>query len=138
MGEQPPTSEVLDVDREYREMAAAGRLQMIAPRRLNPRHEAWLPILHTSRDGRHYTALFSNTARAHELRRTADWVVIYCETDHTHRQFTVVTSRSGPLSGRRVVRGRERECADFYAHERIPETRGDVIKIEAAASGAIS
>jgi hypothetical protein len=25
----------------------------------------------------HFTALFSNTARAHELRRTRDWVVLY-------------------------------------------------------------
>lgn len=32
----PPVSELLDVDREYREKAAAGQLRLIAPRRFNP------------------------------------------------------------------------------------------------------
>jgi putative hydrolase len=58
-------AELLDVDREYREKAAAGELQQIAPRRFNPSREAWLPILHTRRGNRRYTALFSNTARTH-------------------------------------------------------------------------
>ena len=33
---QPPVSELLDVDREYREKAAAGILTKVAPRRFNP------------------------------------------------------------------------------------------------------
>jgi hypothetical protein len=41
----PPVEELLDVDREYREKAAAGTLRTIAPRRFNPRREAWLPVL---------------------------------------------------------------------------------------------
>jgi DNA polymerase (family 10) len=60
-------AELLEVDRQYREEAARGALQKIAPRRFNPSGEAWLPILHTARGPRHYTALFPNTARAHEL-----------------------------------------------------------------------
>ena len=32
-----------------------------------PSGEAWLPVLHTERDGWHFTALFSNTAQAHQL-----------------------------------------------------------------------
>ena len=40
--ELPPVEELLDVDREYREHAAAGTLFRIAPRRMNPRHESWL------------------------------------------------------------------------------------------------
>jgi DNA polymerase (family X) len=112
--EEPPVSELLDVDREYRSRARAGRLQRIAPRRFNPNREAWLPILHTQRGPRHYTALFSNTARAHALSRTHDWVVLYCDGDTGERQWTVVTDSAGVLQGRRVVRGREPECLEFY------------------------
>ena len=102
-------SELLDVDREYRRKAEAGGLARIAPRKFNPTGAAWLPVLHTQREGRHYTALFSNTARAHELGRTKDWVVIYFEHDGHEDQCTVVTEYSGPLAGKRVVRGREGE-----------------------------
>ncbi|HUL72841.1 MAG TPA: helix-hairpin-helix domain-containing protein [Vicinamibacterales bacterium] len=110
----PPVAELLDVDREYREAASARRLTMIAPRRFNPAHEAWLPILHTSRGDHHYTALFSNTARAHRLQRTHDWVVLYCDRGTGGGQWTVVTASHGTLAGRRVVRGREDECAHYY------------------------
>ncbi len=115
--QEPPVDMLLEVDREYREKAAAGKLPTIAPRRFNPAGEAWLPVLHTSRDGWHFTALYSNTARAHELGRTRDWVVIYFY-DHDHGeegQRTVVTESRGRLAGHRVVRGREAECMDYYA-----------------------
>jgi hypothetical protein len=105
-----PVEELLDVDREYRERAAANTLPKIAPKRMNPAHEAWLPILHTDRGNRHYTALYSNTPRAHQLGMTKDWVVLYCDGDMGERQWTVVTETGGKLAGRRVVRGREREC----------------------------
>lgn len=106
----PGVEELLDVDREYREATEAGRLPMIVPRRFNPERRRWLPVLHTSRGPRHYTALFSNTATAHRLGRTHDWVVIYRDDPAADGQWTVVTARSGPLTGRRVVRGREGEC----------------------------
>ena len=109
----PPVAELLDVDREYREKAEGGELVLIAPRRFNPSRAAWLPILHTTRGRRHYTALFSNTALAHRLGRTRDWVVIYWDADHGERQCTVVTAPSGPRRGERVVRGRE--AADLRA-----------------------
>jgi DNA polymerase (family 10) len=111
----PSVAELLDVDREYRESAEAGRLPLIAPRRFNPGRKAWLPVLHASRGPRHYTALFSNTARAHRLGRTRDWVVIYSDGDHEEHQATVVTAHAGLLAGQRVVRGREAECAECYA-----------------------
>jgi hypothetical protein len=111
---EPPVAEMLDVDREYRRKADAGSLRKIAPRRFNPEGKAWLPILHTERDGRHYTALYSNTARAHELGRTDDWVVLFVEDGRRERQATVVTETRGPLRGRRVIRGREKECLDLY------------------------
>jgi putative hydrolase len=113
-GISPSVAELLDVDREYREKAAAGRLRLIAPRRFNPTGKAWLPVLHTRRGERHYTALFSNTARAHRLGKTRDWVVLYHDNGDGERQQTVITAARGPLRGRRVVVGRERECELFY------------------------
>ena len=112
--DEPSVAELLDVDREYREGALAGVLPRIAPRRFNPTGEAWLPVLHTSRRHRHYTALYSNTARAHELGKTHDWVVLYHDGPHGERQNTVVTATQGPLRGRRVVRGRERACMAYH------------------------
>lgn len=112
--EDAPVAELLDVDREYRELAAAGKLHKIAPRRFNPTGETWLPVLHTQRGERHYTALFSNTARAHKLGKTGDWVILYYDGASGERQCTVITSQFGPLKGRRIVRGREEECARYF------------------------
>jgi DNA polymerase (family X) len=112
--EQVPVEEMLNVDREYRERAESGELHKIAPRRFNPRRDAWLPILHTQRGERHYTALFSNTARAHKLGKTGDWVILYYDGRGGERQATVITSQYGALKGKRIVRGREEECARYY------------------------
>lgn len=112
----PGVGTLLAVDREYREKADAGTLPMIAPRRFNPAGETWLPVLHTQRDAWHFTALYSNTAQAHQLSRTRDWVVLYYYDDqHAEGQHTVVTETHGPLAGRRVVRGREAECRAHYS-----------------------
>lgn len=110
----PTVAELLDVDAEYRRKAAADELPRIAPRRFNPEGEAWLPVLHTRRGRRDYTALYSNTPLAHRLERTHDWVVLYPENGAAERPYTVVTERRGPLQGRRVVRGRELECRRHY------------------------
>lgn len=118
--EEPPVAMLLDVDRQYRDAAAAGRLPRIAPRRFNPEGRAWLPVLHAERDRWQFTALFSNTARAHELGKTRDWVVVYFHTDtQSEGQRTMVTETSGRLAGRRVVRGRESECLAAYG---MPES----------------
>ena len=107
----PDAAMLLSVDREYRAKAAAGRLTLIAPKRFNPEGKAWLPVLHTRRGEWHFTALYSNTARAHELGRTRDWVVIFFyDGEHREHQCTVVTEGRGALAGQRVVRGREAEC----------------------------
>lgn len=118
---EPPVAELLAVDREYRRGADRGELRRIAPRRFNPTGEAWLPVLHTSRGPREYTALFSNTALAHRLGRTHDWVVIYHDGAGPEHQDTIVTAGRGPLEGRRIVRGRERECLDLYQPPQSPE-----------------
>lgn len=111
---QAPVEELLDVDREYREAVQAAALPTVAPRRLNPEKKAWLPILHTQRGDRHYTALFSNTARAHRLGTTHDWVILYQDGESGTHQCTVITSRYGPLEGRRIMRGREAECQEHF------------------------
>lgn len=113
----PPVELLLQIDRQYRDQAKAGRLRKIAPKRFNPGDVAWLPILHTEKDGWEFTALFSNTARAHELERIYDWVVIFYEQPGTDGQATVVTETSGALKGKRVVRGREKECKECYEAE---------------------
>ena len=112
--DEPPVAELLEVDRRYRLLAELGRLPRIAPRRFNPTQEAWLPVLHAQHGSRRYTALYSNTARAHELGTTRDWVVITRDDPEGHGQWTVITGRYGKLRDRRVVRGREAECAAHY------------------------
>jgi hypothetical protein len=110
----PSVADLLSIDAEYRERAARGSLPTIAPRRFNPRHEAWLPIWHTELDGWHVTALFSNTPLAHQLGTTHDWVIVYYERDGVSGQCTIVTERRGPLAGSRVVRGRVHECPTSF------------------------
>jgi hypothetical protein len=107
---EPSVGELLDVDREYREKAEAGALPLIAPERFNPSGDRWLPVLHTRRGSRRYTALYSNTERAHRLGRSRDWVVIYARDLAGERQYTVITSTRGALRGHRIVAGHERQC----------------------------
>jgi hypothetical protein len=115
----PPLALLLEIDACYRRKAAAGQLETIAPRRFNPEGQSWLPILHTEYGPWHFTVLYSNTARAHELGRTRDWVVIYYDRDGMEGRCTVVTERRGPHRGRRVIRGWERECEVYYSREDV-------------------
>ena len=106
-------AQLLDINAEYLRKAQRGALVKIAPRRFNPNHEAWLPVLHTERDGLRFTALFSNTARAHQLGTTREWVVIYWGRDHQESQCTVVTElerSAGRPSGGARARGRVRQA----------------------------
>lgn len=109
-----PVAEILAIDEQYRGLASEGKLPKIAPHRFNPGNVAWLPILHTERSGRHYTALFSNTPRAHDLNTIKDWVIIYRDDVGSHGRWTVITAQFGALNGRRIVRGREDECREHY------------------------
>lgn len=118
---EPPVHLLLALDETYRHLAEADRLPRIAPRRLNPEGNAWLPVWHTERAGWSFSVLYSNTARAHELGKTRDWVVIFYERDGREEQCTVVTEHQGPLSGRRVIRGREAACARHYEGEEVPD-----------------
>jgi hypothetical protein len=131
---EPPVDVLLDVDCEYLDKARAAALPTIAPRRFNPEGQAWLPVLHTRRGDWHFTALYSNTAAAHQLGRTHDWVVLYFhDHDHAERQRTVVTEQRGPLAGRRVVRGREQACRAYYAAN---PAAGDAVAAQLATGRA--
>jgi len=112
---EPSVEQLLAIDEEYRKRGEAGKLKLIAPKRFNPDKEAWLPVMHVDRDGWSYTVLFSNTARAHELEKTHDWVVIYFERDGKEKQRTVFTGANGELKGKRIVRGRENETLRYYS-----------------------
>ena len=81
-----------------------------------------MPVLHTERGPSHYTALFSNAARAHELGMVHDWVVIYRDDHSGVGQWTILTARYGPLKGKRIVPGREAECEPHYANRSESET----------------
>ncbi len=111
---EPPIGLLLEIDSKYRKGADEGKLRKIAPKRFNPDNEAWLPILTTDREDWHFTALYSNTKRAHDLDKTDDWVVIYYKENGEEGQVTVVTATQGELEGKRVIRGREGECRRYY------------------------
>jgi Holliday junction resolvasome RuvABC DNA-binding subunit len=115
-GRLAPIGLLLEMDALYRRKASRNELKLIAPRRFNPRGLAWLPVMHEHRKDWHFTALFSNTARAHDLNRTRDWVVMHVMHDAAPDwQCTIVTETRGSLKGKRVVRGRESECEAHYA-----------------------
>lgn len=122
-GNTPSIRLLLQIDETYRAKAERNELKLIAPRRFNPKGLAWLPVLHAYLRGWHFTALYSNTARAHQLNKSRDWVVIFAAHDHEPDwQCTIVTETRGALKGRRVVRGREEECERHYRREgvRVP------------------
>jgi len=112
--DRPPVGLLLEIDGEYRHKAQRDQLRKIAPKRFNPQGEAWLPVLKTKRQGWSFTVLFSNTALAHRSGKTHDWVVIYYEKAGEQQQGTVVTAERGKLAGKRMIRGRERECREYY------------------------
>ncbi|HTM54358.1 MAG TPA: helix-hairpin-helix domain-containing protein [Pirellulales bacterium] len=120
---EPPTgvsvSELLAIDQEYRGKAERDRLPRVAPHRFNPTGAAWLPILQTERRGRRFRAHFTNTARCHALGGLYDWVTIVCESKPQYGEWTIATARSGPLSGKRIVKGRELECVDSYSNRKV-------------------
>jgi hypothetical protein len=58
--------------------------------------------------------LRSSAARAHEVNKTQDWVVLFYDGPSGEHQCTVITSEFGQFEGKRIVRGRERECREYY------------------------
>ena len=120
---EPSVATLLAIDEEYRQRSERDALPVVTPRRFNPENEPWLPLYVTDRDGWRCRALYSNTALAHRLGRTRDWVVIAFHDGFNTGQRTVVTETHGELRGLRVVRGRERECRAHY-EEHAPAPTG--------------
>lgn len=115
--QHPAIADILAIDMAYR--THADRLPTVKPRRFNPTGDMRIPILHTDRGSWHFTALFSNSPNAHRFGKTRDWVVIYFETaTQAEGQVTVVTGHGGPLSAKRVVRGQEAKCAEYYTAQK--------------------
>jgi hypothetical protein len=48
------------------------------------------------------------------LGTTHDWVVIYRDDRAGDGQWLVITAHYGPFKSKRIVRGREDECASYY------------------------
>jgi DNA polymerase (family X) len=111
---EPPVAALLAIDQEYQDRADTDLLPTVAPRRFNPENEPWLPLYQADREGWRFRAMFSNTALAHRLGQTRDWVVIAFSDSISAGKRTIVTETRGDLRGRRVVRGRELECRDYY------------------------
>jgi hypothetical protein len=114
---EPRVADFLAIDQEYRQAAERGELATITPRRFNPDNQHWLPLFPASRRGWQYRAGYSNTALAHRLSKIHEWVVIFFDDGIISGQRTVVTENRGDLRGRRVVRGRERECRQYYEQQ---------------------
>jgi hypothetical protein len=137
---KPSVADLLAVDQAYRNRAEQHLLPLLTPRRFNPNHQPWLPLLNTKQHGWRFRALYSNTALAHRLNQTRDWVVIYFYDGRTGGQRTIVTETRGDLRGRRVVRGRERECRVYYQKERqgaVPPTGQPALPFGAALSDEV-
>lgn len=112
--DEPSVAELLALDAEYREKSADRELPLIAPRSFNPEGERWLGVMAKQQGAWSVRVLYSNTALAHRLGRTRDWVVVYFHDARHSGQRTVVTETNGELKGLRVVRGREAECRRHY------------------------
>lgn len=110
-----PIAHLLEIDREYRGRVERDELPRVAPVRFNPEGIAWMPVWHTVRAGWTLSVMPSNSARAHRLGKTHDWVIIVAMRDGHEEQFTVVTEYQGDMLGLRVVRGHEAECRGYYA-----------------------
>ena len=141
---RPPVGTLLALDAGYREAvdrldgpgervhspeqhpalsAISHELTWMTPRRFNPRNQQWLPVWHTDREGWSFTVMYSNTPRAYLAGKRRDWVIIVYERDGEDDHCTVVTEYHGPLQDRRVVRGREPECAAFHEVSGEPANR---------------
>jgi hypothetical protein len=103
---QPPVQMLLDVDRVYRSQRVAGKASAAGTAR----------ELTLQRDDWHLRAFYSHSSRAQELGRTRDWVIVVAARgDEPPCQHTIVTETRGKLAGRRIVRGRESACRNYYS-----------------------
>ena len=69
------------------------------------------PVLDMARRDSQFTALYSNTARAHQLGHVDEWVIVFFHKDRA----AAVAETCGPAAGQRVVLGREADCGAFIS-----------------------
>lgn len=96
---EPTVVTLLQLDAEYRRQAQRLRLPTTSLLTCN---------------GWHYRIHFARTALARRLNQTRDWVEIHFTDGTNTGQRLVRTETEGDLAGRRVLRGRERECRVHY------------------------
>jgi hypothetical protein len=112
--EEPSVAVLLDIDREYREKAAAGLLPQIPAGEAKRAGDSVVPVLHARRDPWYFTAIYASGARGPH-GHADDAVLIYFHSERNpEAQRTVAGERRGPLAGRRVVRGREAACSELF------------------------
>lgn len=108
---EPGIEALLEIDAEYRAQASGGVLRRIAPVGSDPASGAGPPVLHRRLGTWFLTALYAPIERI----GVSDRVMIYFDAPRERQGHrAIVTERGGALAGRRVVRGRERECLEFY------------------------
>ncbi len=104
MEAEPAVEEILAADADFRHLASAGVLGRAAPRAFQPQGPRWEAMLRCERGGWQLRLGWAETAIAHRLGKTRDWVEVRFERGGVSGTRTVVTE-----NGRRVVRGREEE-----------------------------
>jgi hypothetical protein len=112
---EPSVDLLLEIDAEFRNLIE----RHAASRGRRAR------VMIVQRGGWNFRAAFAETALAHRLGRTRDWVVIEFHNDRYAGQRTVVTEERGRQAGRRVVRGRETECEATTDVSSSPTLPGD-------------
>jgi hypothetical protein len=101
---EPPVADLLHIDAEFRRVAGGQFL------------------LAGECAGFHWRAHFAQSALAHRLEQTRDWVEVRFDDGRQAGERIVLTEQHGDLAGRRVVRGREDECRTLYGllpHEKV-------------------
>ncbi|MDH3468199.1 MAG: hypothetical protein OES26_20205, partial [Gammaproteobacteria bacterium] len=104
--DQPNVAVILEVDRDYRQLAEAGKLPL---GELPEKRVRRVPVLTRQYDDWRLTAF---------CKDDSDKVVVYCRharRNNVKRTF-VTTAKQGRLAGKRIIRGRRTECADYYRH----------------------
>lgn len=105
---EPTVPDLLALDQQYREWVAKDALFGESSEMTS------VYVLRKSFHGWHFRCLFSQGSLAARLGKSEDWVTIYFNDGSAYGERTVETAESGPLSGQRVVRGREKECQQYY------------------------
>jgi len=105
MLKEPSVRDLLAIDAEFRASPSATGDPL------------WAAPFRRERAGWRYRVRYSRTALAYRQGQAGDWIEIHYENNQHSGQRLVVTEVRGDLHGRRVVRGRERECRRMYQQE---------------------